>query len=103
MVDGRLELNGTLSANGGAGVRNFGGASGGSILIEAGHLKGAGRVEAKGGMGGPDGAASGGGGRIAVYYRTNQFTGHSGCSVAGGAGAEDGTLGFFDRDRKSVV
>ncbi|MCC7375644.1 MAG: carboxypeptidase regulatory-like domain-containing protein [Verrucomicrobiales bacterium] len=97
VVDGTLELNGTFSANGGAGVQNFGGASGGSILIEAGQLKGAGKVEAKGGLGGPDGAASGCGGRIAVYYRTNQFTGHSGCSVAGGAGAEDGTLGFFDR------
>jgi hypothetical protein len=97
VVDGLLELNGTLSVNGGAGVRNYGGASGGSILVEAGTLRGEGSLESKGGDGGPDGGASGAGGRIAVYYLASEFTGHNLCSVAGGAGAEDGTLGFFDR------
>ncbi|MBL9136865.1 MAG: hypothetical protein JNK85_13420, partial [Verrucomicrobiales bacterium] len=101
-VTGVLELNGTLSANGGPGVRNFGGASGGSILIEADTLRGKGIVESKGGLGGPEGAAHGAGGRVAVYYRTSEFTGHAHCSVAGGAGAEDGTLGFFDRSVPSL-
>ena len=63
-----LNLSGASSgifADGNGG--NGRGGSGGAIWINAGTLVGSGTISAKGGSG------SGGGGRIAVYYTTNNF------------------------------
>jgi hypothetical protein len=58
IVNGELILNGTISANGGAGQTNWesgyagGGGAGGSIWITAAALSGSGKVQASGGRGG---------------------------------------------------
>lgn len=62
VVSGWLNLNGTLSADGGYGGVNGGGGSGGSIRIQASCLTGSGEITASGGTG----WAGGGGGRVAI-------------------------------------
>ncbi|XP_068648350.1 uncharacterized protein [Aristolochia californica] len=57
-----LEINGTVSADGGDGGLKGGGGSGGSIYIRALRMKGSGKISASGG----DGLAGGGGGRVAI-------------------------------------
>lgn len=76
-VSGTTLLNGSLSANGldGNGEATDGGA-GGSIWLDTGVLEGSGTIKVNGGAGrngyGGSGYGGGTGGRIAVYYETNQ-------------------------------
>ncbi len=73
-----LLINGIISANGGAGVRtgageeclNWGGGSGGSVLINAGTISGTGLIKANG-YEGSSAQYDGGGGRVAIYYSEN--------------------------------
>ncbi len=104
-ITGSLTLDGTLSANGanGAGQNAAGAGSGGAIWINAGTITGTGALRANGGDGYNDtwtAGGGGGGGRIAVYYLANGFTGTA--QVLGGTqslpdrAGENGTVGFFD-------
>lgn len=65
-VKKRLILRGKITANGGHSSDGTGGASGGSVYINASTLVGHGAIEADGGDGSHS-AGGGGGGRIAVY------------------------------------
>lgn len=91
MVNGTLQLDGSITANGGSGSgAGGGGGAGGSIYLEPGTLAGAGGISANGGSGAPDGGG-GGGGRIAVYFNNNNFTGN--LSAFGGGGFAYGGAG----------
>ena len=85
-VDGRLEANGNDGNHAGAG-------SGGSLLLSVGTLTGAGYVTTYGGYssryntGGPSGGG-GGGGRIALYY-ANSLAGFTGTLSAAGGGSDN--------------
>ncbi|MDX1932312.1 MAG: hypothetical protein SFU56_06885 [Capsulimonadales bacterium] len=68
-VNGTLENNGTIDANGSSGGAHGGGGSGGSVLLRVGQLSGNGYIRAIGGYGNNRGGG-GGGGRIALYYTT---------------------------------
>ena len=89
---GSLSLDGTVTANGGAGTaaKNNGGGSGGSIWLVCGQFSGSGTVQADGGAGGSynvgynNPGGGGGGGRVKFEYATSTFNGT--VSVAGGAG-----------------
>ena len=109
-VTGTLDLDGTISVDGGDGGESYGGAgagSGGSIWITAGTFEGSGTLAAEGGEGGqsgihPDGGG-GGGGRIAVYATLDVFIGD--VIVDGGYGGnhtgqdgEEGTKYFNNID-----
>jgi hypothetical protein len=74
-VDGTLTIDGGIVANGAGGTSttNAGGGSGGSVLIDADRIDGTGQIQASGGSAANDGA--GGGGRIAVEYREQNFSG----------------------------
>ncbi len=91
-VNGTLQVDGTLSANGDGGSYG-GGGSGGSLLLRAGMLTGGGAITANGGYVNGNGGG-GGGGRIAEYYVLNNFTGT--LSAAGANSdygvAQDGTI-----------
>jgi hypothetical protein len=98
-VGGTLTLNGSLSAEGNAGLQDdAGGGSGGSVWLTAGALAGSGSIMADGGAGELYGGGGGGGGRIAIHTPFNGFGGL--VSVAGGAGASSGQTGsvFYDAD-----
>ncbi|MGI6103244.1 MAG: DUF2341 domain-containing protein [Patescibacteria group bacterium] len=99
-VQGTIELNGEISANGedgtGSGTYGSGGGSGGSIWITAGTLTGGGTIAANGGDGRDgDWDGGGGGGRIAIHYTTNNgfdFTNVTATLGGGGLNAgENGT------------
>ncbi len=89
-----LTVNGTISANGNAGlVEDSGGGSGGSVWLSAAWVSGVGRISAEGGAGQLYGGGGGGGGRIAIYSPANVFGGIT--SVRGGDGfarGGDGTI-----------
>ncbi|MEZ5278480.1 MAG: carboxypeptidase regulatory-like domain-containing protein [Opitutaceae bacterium] len=100
VVDGTLQLDGTLTANG-LGSVNYSGGSGGSIWVETDVLRGSGLIAAEGGTVGTSERSSGGG-RVAVYYRdASEFGGFETASVAPGlaslASGEAGTLVFIDK------
>jgi hypothetical protein len=93
---GSLDLIGVISANGdSAGVSLAGGGgSGGSVLLHADTILGAGKVYARGGLGVAAGGG-GGGGRIAIYSGvpdgiTADVKG--GPTMSGGANGSDGTI-----------
>jgi hypothetical protein len=91
-VGGTLNVSGTLSANGNAGLQDdSGGGAGGSLWIKASALTGGGVISANGGAGELFGGGGGGGGRIAIYTPANTFTGL--VSVVGGNGAVSGQNG----------
>jgi hypothetical protein len=91
-VTGLLQLEGTISANGGdGGGLGGGGGSGGSIRLNAGTLTGAGAIRANGGSGAGAIGGGGAGGRIAIYPTVNLFTGT--ISTYGGSGANRGGVG----------
>ena len=98
-VNGNLQLDGSISANGGSGTIGGGGGSGGSIYIQVygnGAFKGAGSISANGGNGGTYGGGGGGGGRIAVYYYSNSVvhsTFNGPVTAYGGGGASYGGAG----------
>jgi hypothetical protein len=86
LVTNALLLDGTISANGKAGIgQNSGGGSGGSVFLSVGSISGSGLVSANGGAGDLPYGGGGGGGRIGVYYSTSQFTGSFAASGGGGA------------------
>ena len=98
-VGGTLTLNGSLSAEGKAGLQdNAGGGSGGSVWLTVGSLAGGGAIMADGGAGELYLGGGGGGGRIAIYTPFNGFSGL--VSVAGGVGASSGQTGsvFYATD-----
>ncbi len=77
VVNGTLRVDGTVSANGNPGHGAYGaGGSGGSLWLQVGTLAGSGAIQVNGG-GTPTSASdnSGGGGRLAIYYTNNIFTG----------------------------
>ena len=93
-VNGTLQIDGRLTANGGG--ANFAGAgSGGSILLNVNTLSGVGFISAYGGYAnrtsGGNSGGGGGGGRIAIYYATNNFAG--GISAGGGGSYDRGIAG----------
>ena len=90
-VSGALTDNGVISADGsGATGLQVGGSSGGTVSIQTETLTGSGSIAANGGMGGE---AGGGGGRVALYFKTNngfdatQVTSTGGAASSGNAGA----------------
>ena len=80
VVSDTLRVDGEISADGIIGSGRSGGGSGGSILIEATNLTGAGGIHADGGP--KNGGGDGGGGRIAIYATNN--TGSVTYSAQGG-------------------
>ncbi|QQS59825.1 LamG domain-containing protein [Candidatus Peregrinibacteria bacterium] len=102
VVSGTTTLNGTITANGGAGliyVNNYGGGggSGGSISLTTDTLTGTGTLTANGGDGGNGSSThdggGGGGGRIAVLYATRTFTGAITATGGNGNSGQDGGAG----------
>jgi hypothetical protein len=85
-----LQVDGTITANGVAGVPDSGAGSGGSIQLSTTTFAGAGTISANGGSADSVGGG-GGGGRIAITFRTNSFAGT--LSARGGAGAHYGGAG----------
>lgn len=99
-VPGLLQLDGTVSANGGDGaIAETGGGSGGSLLVTVHELRGGGRFAADGGDAFTD-KGGGGGGRIAVYLEDDSgFDNPENSTANGGTGFEDGhtgTLAFLE-------
>jgi hypothetical protein len=91
-VNGALQLDGVISANGGNGSGfGGGGGSGGSIYLSPGSLAGSGSITANGGNGAMNFGGGGGGGRIAIYFNSNSFAGN--ISAYGGGGANFGGAG----------
>jgi hypothetical protein len=86
-VSGALEVDGTISARGLAGVgASAGGGSGGSITLSVGTLAGSGLISANGGAGNALGGG-GGGGRVAIgYTAANTFSGLVSAYGGGGYG-----------------
>ncbi len=96
IASGTFSNNGIISSNGGLGTSNSsyagGSGSGGSIWITTNKFNGAGRIDANGAPGITGWAGCGGGGRIAIWYDTNTFSGNiiasAGCG-GGGAGSRN--------------
>jgi len=101
-VSGRLQVDGSLLANGAGGYRSpydgsiYGGAAGGSINLQVGSLGGGGVVQANGGDGVSGyNSGGGGGGRVALYCRNTLFYGTFQASggAAGNSNAQAGGTG----------
>jgi RHS repeat-associated protein len=93
LVSGTLTNNGVISSNGtGSGYGS--GASGGSIWVTTGTLTGSGIFT---GNSYPGWFSNGGGGRVAVYYRTN--SGYSGFTTSTATGATNGSIAFLDNSQ----
>ena len=91
-VDGTLDLQGSIVANGANGTNSrSGGGAGGSIWLTAQNVIGTGLISADGGNGEPVHGGGGGGGRIALYFTTNNFAGP--ISNRGGLGFVPGGAG----------
>jgi hypothetical protein len=91
-VTGTLQMDGTISANGGNGSgTGGGGGSGGSIWLAVGTLSGAGSITANGGSGADSIGGGGGGGIIYIPCNNNFFTGN--VLAYGGGGANWGGAG----------
>jgi hypothetical protein len=91
-IYGTLQVDGTISANGGNGSgTGGGGGSGGGIAITTTTIAGNGAILANGGNGAASYGGGGGGGRISVNCTSNTFTGTF--LAAGGGGANYGGAG----------
>jgi hypothetical protein len=91
-VNGTLDAEGKISANGGNGSGlGGGGGSGGSIWLTVGTLAGVGSITANGGNGADGVGGGGGGGRISVGYTANDFVGLM--TAYGGGGYAQGGAG----------
>jgi hypothetical protein len=91
-VAGTLNVDGSLTANGNAGLQDdSGGGAGGSIWVTADVMSGGGIISANGGAGELFGGGGGAGGRIAIYSRVNTFAGTF--AESGGTGANAGGNG----------
>ncbi|MBM4083452.1 MAG: right-handed parallel beta-helix repeat-containing protein, partial [Planctomycetes bacterium] len=88
---GSAQIDGSISANGGAGGWNTSGGSGGGVFLDVGALSGSGTISANGGTGIAD-PGGGSGGRVAMYYDTlsgfdlTRVTAYSGSAWWGNAG-----------------
>jgi hypothetical protein len=94
-VNGSLNVDGSISANGNdAFIDGSGGGSGGSIWITAQSLSGNGSLTANGGAGQDTEGGGGGGGRIAIYASSNSFAGNvlANGGAAGAAPGQNGTI-----------
>jgi len=103
-VAGTLTVDGNLTADGNNGGANSGGGSGGSIHMTVGTLEGTGVISANGGLTGQvTQGGAGGGGRIAIEYTNDSFTGV--VSAVGGAnGWEMGGAGtIYRKDSAAAV
>ncbi|KAL0908014.1 hypothetical protein M5K25_022477 [Dendrobium thyrsiflorum] len=101
-IEEMLEVNGTISADGGDGGPKGGGGSGGSIYIKAAKIKGGGKISASGG----DGLAGGGGGRVSVdifsRHDEPEIFVHGGRSV--GCPTNNGAAGtLYDAVPRSLI
>ncbi|MCK9555386.1 Ig-like domain-containing protein [bacterium] len=99
-ASGTITLNGTINADAQNSTGDWqSGAAGGSIWLDTPTLTGSGTITAIGGQEGnwQSGCGGGGGGRIAVYYTTNNFTGtitaRGGYSATGSSNTEFGGAG----------
>ncbi|MEA3248842.1 MAG: hypothetical protein U9Q03_00605, partial [Patescibacteria group bacterium] len=92
-TSGTFNLNGTISTDGGSGTSD-GGGSGGSVWINAGTIAGTGTITADGGPGTGIYPGGGGGGRIAIYYTTD----NSSSWIKTAIGGTGNTGGVTDRD-----
>ena len=93
MINKQLINNGLITANGGNGLNDAGGGSGGSIYISAKTFMGDGQITANGGNGGDSAFFStggGGGGRIAIFSESQSF---NGAFIADGGQGDDGNNG----------
>ena len=91
-VTGTLQMDGTISANGGNGSGlGGGGGSGGNIGLVVGTLSGAGSITANGSSGADSVGGGGGGGIIYISCNNNFFTGN--VLAYGGGGANWGGAG----------
>jgi hypothetical protein len=103
-VSGALTINGTVSANGNAGLfPGAGGGAGGSVWLTAGTLSGQGVIRANGGAGQGEVGGGGGGGRIAIYAPTNDFAGVT--TASGGVGFASGQPGtiFISTNSSAII
>ncbi|MFC1639038.1 beta strand repeat-containing protein, partial [Patescibacteria group bacterium] len=111
VATGTVDIDGTISANGGNGPGGGGGGSGGSVWIDADVLTGtSGTITANGGNGYVAGyvvcAGGGGGGRVAIYYNSDTSTGRTNTATGGtgyrtGVDHEDGGGGTVFIDDKN--
>ncbi|MBW1860282.1 MAG: right-handed parallel beta-helix repeat-containing protein, partial [Deltaproteobacteria bacterium] len=95
-VTNTLTINGSIDANGGVGLGDYAGGSGGSVWLTCGTLAGEGVVSADGGNYGGSYPGGGGGGRIHISRSAWTYTGT--VTVSGGVGynnGEDGTI-YYD-------
>jgi len=101
-VNGALQLDGRISANGGNGSGlGGGGGSGGSIWLTVGTLSGSGSITANGGSGADLVGGGGGGGRISISYNASAFAGIISALGGGGAGwAGAGTIFLTPRTQQ---
>ena len=96
-----IDLSGQITSNGKYGDKRSGGGAGGSILVLTETISGNGTFNANGGAGGSYGgynAGGGSGGRIALYYSSNSWTGlNTSTATLGirGTNGEDGTIYTF--------
>ncbi|MBI2439753.1 MAG: hypothetical protein HYV35_00090 [Lentisphaerae bacterium] len=101
-ASGNVQVEGTISANGGNGVLLWsGGGSGGGVMITCQTFNGTnGIIRARGGNNGPNGGGAGGGGRIAILYSSAQSgiipTPTVQIQLNGGAGSYAGTTYIGD-------
>jgi head-tail adaptor len=88
-VGGALAVSGAIRADG---QSNADGGAGGSIWVSAGSISGLGTISANGGAYTDGSFGAGGGGRVAVYFTTNTFTGVL-SAVSGASGGRTGGAG----------
>ncbi|MFN9994030.1 MAG: GC-type dockerin domain-anchored protein, partial [Phycisphaerales bacterium] len=105
-VDGTLQVDGEISANGGTRGAACGssGSSGGSLWINAGAVTGSGVITANGAPGNRSDAGGGGGGRIAIYSCAVSLP-LANITAAGGTGYASGSNGtiYFGSGTISVI
>lgn len=94
--DGQITVNGKDALTN----SDYGGGSGGSVLIEAGSFDGSGVIQANGGAGGGTDGGGGSGGRIAIHFNSTFFSGI--ISAYGGASTiETGAAGTIYKKDES--
>ncbi|HKJ88960.1 MAG TPA: Ig-like domain-containing protein, partial [Gammaproteobacteria bacterium] len=110
IVGGTLTIDSAIDASGGWGGRSYsasaGGGAGGSIWLDAQQLEGSGKIRANGGDGGdfesPNGGGGGAGGRIAIFFQTENSS-WSVLEAMGGRGYETGGDGTIEKEKSDVT
>ena len=103
IVSDTLNVDGVVSANGGAALTaRSGGGSGGSVFVTAGQISGSGLIRANGGAGDTtsDPGGAGGGGRVALEFGDTTFNGTT--EAYGGGGAVKGGAGTIYLSKTSA-